>query len=280
MIDIHTHLYFPQYDSNRDETIQRAFDAGVEFMISVGTEPNDWEKAVEIARKDTRIFSALGLHPHFFNEQEPGNEDRLEWEIDELKRAITKHRDKIVAIGECGLDYFSHTNTAITREQKQWQRRGFEEQITLAQGFGLPVIVHCRPDQADDAYKDLLAIIRTKGGDTVFILHCYMGDTLVTEQFLTLPNVYFSFTGNITFSVKKSWEGTEKDIRETVKMIPLEKLLTETDCPFLAPVPHRGHRNEPKFVRWVAESVASLKGVTVEEVNQKVKDTAFRILRG
>lgn len=269
MVDIHTHLYFPQYDKDRDEVLRRAFDTGIEYMVSVGTEPNDWEKALSVTGLDRRIYAALGIHPHYFNEQDLGNEDRLAWDIDELKRTVEAHREKVVAIGECGLDYFSHEeNVSITREQRAWQRRGFEEQIALAQTFDVPVVVHCRPDQGSDAYRDLLKILSERGKKTKFILHCYVGDTEVTKEFLKIPTVYFSFTGNITFPVKKAWEGTEKDLRETVKMIPLDRLLTETDCPFLAPVPYRGKPNEPSFVSYVAEKVAEIQGVSVDKVAQ------------
>jgi TatD DNase family protein len=281
MIDIHTHLYFPQYDKDRKEVLRRAFDAGIEMMVSVGTEPNDWEKALAMAEEDARISVALGMHPHFFNEQEAGNEERLEWDMGELKRSIEENRERIVAVGECGLDYFSHEEgVSITREQKAWQKRGFVEQIGLARGFGLPVIVHCRPaspTQGGDAYEDLLDILRQKGGDTAFILHCYMGDTEVTKKFLELPTVHFSFTGNITYPVKKAWEGTEKDIRETVKTVPLERMLMETDCPFLAPVPYRGKPNEPSYVAYVAEKIAELKGASVDEVSAAALSNARKI---
>lgn len=280
MIDIHTHLYFPQYDKDRSEVLRRAFDAGIEMMVSVGTEPNDWDKAISVTELDSRIFAALGMHPHYLNEQDLGNEARLEWDMEELRKTIETHRGKIVAVGECGLDYFSHEeNVSITREQKAWQKRGFEAQIALAQTFNLPVIVHCRPalSAGGDAYEDLLGILKRKGGDTKFILHCYMGDTTVTKKFLELPNVYFSFTGNITYPVKKAWEGTERDIREIVKMVPLDRLLIETDCPFLAPVPYRGKPNEPAFISYVAEKAAELKGVTKEEIVRSVAENARKV---
>jgi TatD DNase family protein len=297
MIDIHTHLYFPQYDADRKEVLRRAFDAGVRAMVSVSTEPADHGKALEIAAADERVFVSLGLHPHYFNEQEIGNEDRLAWDVDELRQLALARRDKVVAIGECGLDYFSHTEVPVTREQKAWQRRGFEAQVALARELGLPVIVHCR-----DAYEDLLDVLKGTGrpdhserpcsngaatekdgilcsaqDDIRLILHCYMGDTETTKKFLELPNVFFSFTGNVTYPVAKARQGTERDLRETVRLVPADRLLAETDCPFLAPVPHRGRRNEPAFVSLVVEKIAEIKGMRKEELATWTVENAARI---
>lgn len=269
MIDIHTHLYFPQYDTDRIDTLKRAFDVGLDMMISVSTSPSDHQKALSIAAMDERVFAAVGLHPHHFNDH---GVDDLEKDILEL-RDLANGNSKIVAIGECGLDYFSHTDAPVTEEQKRWQKEGFEAQVRLAQELGLPMILHCR-----DAYEDVLEVIREIGGRTKFILHCYMGDVEVTEKFLTISNVYFSFTGNITYPVKKVFDGTKDDIRETVKLIPLERLFTETDCPFLAPVPYRGERNEPLYVAEVVKKVAELHRISVQEVSDAVsrnKDALF-----
>jgi TatD DNase family protein len=271
MFDIHTHLYMSQYDDDRAETIKRAFDAGLAMMISVSTSPEDHHKAIAITVMDKRIFASVGLHPHYFNESLEST-DQLAKDIEEL-RNLVKDNPKVIAIGECGLDYFSHTDDAITDEQKAWQNDGFFAQIRLAQELRLPMIIHCR-----DAYEDLVEIIKQEGKDTKFILHCYMGDTEVTKKFLTLPNVYFSFTGNITYAVKKIAEGTKDDIRETVKLIPIERMLMETDCPFLAPVPYRGKRNEPSFVVEVAKKIAEIKNCPeslVEKLCQESLDKVF-----
>jgi len=286
MIDIHTHLYFPDYDADRKETIERAFSAGIRHMISVSTSPEDHGKALEVSTMDERIFAAVGLHPHWFDEQYRKNDsgysvrdrgeytnaplteirDRFSEQLDEI-RTLVSSNPKIVAIGECGLDYFSHTGEILTDERKAWQKEGFVAQIRLAQEINLPMIIHCR-----DAYEDLLEIIGQYGGETIFVIHCYMGDTEVTRKFLTLPNVYFSFTGNITYPVKKALEETENDIRETVKLVPLERMFMETDCPFLAPVPHRGKRNEPSFVVKVAKKIAEIKGCSIASVSESVEE--------
>jgi TatD DNase family protein len=269
MIDIHTHLYFPQYDVDRDEVLRRAFETGLERMICVGTEPEDWPKALGVSRRDERISVALGVHPHYFNQHGTGNLKRI---ITVLKEFTERDRDKVVAIGECGLDYFSHTETPISDEQKQWQREGFLAQLALAQELDLPMIIHCR-----DAYEELLRILKEHGEETRFVLHCYMGDVVVTQHFLELPNVYFSFTGNITYPVKKVLVGTEHDLHETVRTVPLERMLTETDCPFLAPHPHRGTRNEPAYVALIVQKAAELKGVSGEMLSEAVARNAETI---
>ena len=331
MIDIHTHLYMPQFDEDRDEVIKRAFDAGITMMISVSTEPTDHLQAIAITEKDERIFASVGLHPHYFNQQITHNnkqltinnkqttssdghpeysrlrvassfsggarisdssaavgmiqrevfastQEQLIKDIDEL-RALAQKNPKIIAIGECGLDYFSHTDEPITDEQKAWQKEGFGAQIGLAHELLLPVIIHCR-----NAYEDVFEILRQAQNDnartscdTVYILHCYMGDTEVTQKFLALPNVFFSFTGNITYSVKKALEGTKDDIRETVKMIPIERLLMETDCPFLAPMPHRGKRNEPRFVAEVGKKIAQIHECSVSDITETMERNLDRI---
>ncbi len=250
-------------------------------------------------------------------------------------RELARH-PKVVAIGECGLDYFVHqeaesseqrtknseqgtesseqrtknkeqrtreiadaplavgqlAETAvcdqpiISEEQKKIQREGFIAQIDLAQELQLPLIIHCRPSKGTvDAYEDVFEIFQTSLVSQLpvtdyrlpIILHCYMGDTEVTEKFLTLPNVYFSFTGNITYPTKKVLVGTRNDLTEVVKMIPIERILAETDCPYLAPVPHRGKRNEPAYVVSVVEKIAEIKGVSREVVEQTVAMSAKRI---
>ncbi|MDD5084075.1 MAG: TatD family hydrolase [Candidatus Moranbacteria bacterium] len=287
MLDIHTHLYMPQYDDDRKEVIKRAFDVGLSMMVVVSTSPEEHKQALAVTEMDVRIFSSVGLHPHYFckqvaitdnqnpiiddNRQVTVDENQLREDVEELRK-LAKNNPKIIAIGECGLDYFSHTGDTITDAQKAWQKEGFIAQIRLAQELHLPMIIHCR-----DAYEDLVEVIRREGGDTNFILHCYMGDTEVTRKFLEFPNAYFSFTGNITYAVKKSAEGTKDDIRETVNLIPLERMFIETDCPFLAPVPHRGKRNEPSFVTAVAKKIMEIKDCSQASLTSAIKRSVEKV---
>jgi TatD DNase family protein len=199
----------------------------------------------------------VGVHP---NEFRAGRKVPENWQ--ELLQEQVLH-NKVVAVGECGLDY-SQSHGSITESEKEAQREAFVVQLGIAKERGLPVIVHCRSThpETDDAYQDLLDILKIHGaGIKAVILHCYMGSQKVTEKFLELQNVYFSFTGNITYPVKQTLRGGEYDFTESLKKIPLEKLFAETDCPFLAPQKQRGQRNEPAFIIAVAQKMADLKGI-------------------
>ena len=276
MIDIHTHLFFPQYDDDRDEVLKRAFDAGIKAMISVSTSPEDHKKALEISQLDNRIYASLGLHPHHCNDLMQNHlqnvtsinltseklntilQKKIDEDVAEIKKLIESN-DTVIAVGECGLDYYTHTDEVVTEAHKKMQKYMFAQQINLAQEHDLPLILHCRPSAGtQDAYEDLYEILQHESRHVKCILHCYMGDTEITKKLLSLSGVYFSFTGNITYSVKKLVEGTKDDIRETVKRVPLERMLMETDCPFLAPMPYRGKRNEPSFVMEVQKQILQL----------------------
>lgn len=282
MIDIHTHLYFPQYDTDRSETIRRAFDAGVRYMVSVGTEPDDWEQARGIAQRDGRIGLAVGIHPNQgIRSKEYEVRENTGVQIQSLKEFITANRGEVVAIGECGLDYFSRDGVLMTEDQKTFQKERFVAQIGLAQELNLPLIIHTRPASGSmDAYEDILSLLSASYFSLPVILHCYMGDTEVTRKFLELPDVSFSFTGNITYPAKKPLVGTRDDLGETVKMIPVDRILTETDCPFLAPQAHRGRRNEPAYVSEVVRRIAELKGVSIDDIEGATEKNAERIFGG
>ena len=279
MIDIHTHLYFPQYDADREETIARAFASGITRMISVGTEPTDWEKAISITAFDERVRAAVGFHPNAELEimhQDVGENAKMR--LGELRACIAKNQEKIVAIGECGLDYFVRDGGVVSEEEKTRQKELFAAQIALAQELKLPLIIHTRPSAGSmDAYEDVYSLLHASHSALPAILHCYVGDTEVTERFFALSEVYFSFTGNITYPTKKLVVGTKDDLSETVRRVPLERLLTETDCPFLAPQRHRGNRNEPSYVSEVVEKIAEIRGISVDRVRAQVSQNAERI---
>ncbi len=263
MLDIHTHLYWDSYDTDRDETIARARVAGVKQMLVVGTTIEESRKAVALAEQHDDVYASVGIHPNEFR-SEVGEYAQ---ELEELAR-----NKKVVAIGECGLDY-SESHGEITDVQKTSQKKAFEKQILIATELGLPLIIHCRPKNATtmDAYEDILAIFRQASFSLPIILHCYMGDTEVTKKFLELPQVYFSFTGNITYPVKKHLVGSKDDLTETVKLIPKERIFVETDCPFLSPQAKRGERNEPAYVVHTGEKVCELLGITRETLDTQLE---------
>jgi TatD DNase family protein len=311
MLDIHAHLHDIAFDADRDAVVARALDTGVTKIITIGTDVMESRKAVACAEKHENVFASVGIHPNSFHEMKKEfsifdfqfsiksqflNLKIQKNHIEQLKE-LAKH-EKVVAIGECGLDYFVREEqgrvrtadappaggtTAVSEEQRALQKAGFLVQIELGQELNLPLIIHCRPSKGTmDAYEDLFSILSNQNSrfqipDSKFILHCYMGDTEVTRKFLELPNVYFSFTGNITYPVKKVFAGTKNDLTETVRLIPIERILAETDCPYLAPVPHRGKRNEPAFVTEVVAKIAETKGISRETVEQMISASAKMI---
>ena len=270
MLDIHTHLYWKSYDADREAVVKRAQEAGVKEMLVIGCTADESRQAIEVAEQYEDMYASIGVHPHEYNQQPITN--NLQRDIQGLKK-LAKNK-KVVAIGECGLDYYSHDKTkVITDEQKVRQKEGFLAQIELAKELKLPMILHCRPSvTSSDAYEDMFSVLQATSYKLPAILHCYMGDTEVTRKFLTLPNLYFSFTGNITYPVKKPLVGTKDDLTETVKLIPFERIFVETDCPFLAPQSKRGERNEPAYVVETAEKVCELLGISriaLDETLQK-----------
>jgi len=280
MQDIHTHLYWKSYDADRDDVVRRAREAGVEEMLVIGCTVDESRQALSVAEQYDDMYAAVGIHPHELN-LESGILNLEIW-MKEL-RELARH-EKVIAIGECGLDYYSHeAGKIIADEQKTIQKEGFLAQIALAQELHLPMILHCRPSVGiQDSYDDMFDILQDSKlipHTSYLILHCYMGDTEVTKKFLTLPNIFFSFTGNITYPVKKVVAGTKDDLTETVKMIPLERLFVETDCPFLAPQSKRGERNEPARVNDVAAKVAALHGVAVSTIEKATAENFQKVFR-
>lgn len=277
MQDIHTHLYWHTYDTDRDAVVERARKAGVKEMLVIGCTVEESKQAVALTEQYEEVYAAVGIHPQEFAESTSLVD--LDASIEALRGLATNK--KVVAIGECGLEYFSHDSTkTITEEQKAWQKAGFLAQIELAKESNLPLIVHCRGEAGESTvYEDLLALLSEQAQNVSIILHCYMGDTEVTKKFLSLPNIYFSFTGNITYPVKKALVGTKDDLTETVKLIPLERIFTETDCPFLTPQSKRGERNEPALVVEVVTQIATLQGKPTTEVEQAVENNFQKVFK-
>lgn len=277
MQDIHTHLYWESFDEDRDDVIKRAQEAGVNTMLVVGTTLEESQKAISLSEKYEGIFATVGIHPNEFRKQGKKN---LEKDWPKFLEDLAKMKG-VVAIGECGLDY-SESHGDITPGEKNLQKEGFIQQIALAKQSNLPLIIHCRAKNtmSDDAYWDLLGLLQIHAGELKHVvLHCYMGSVSVTEAFLQIPNVSFSFTGNITYPVKKDIQGGNFDLTESVKLVPLEKIFVETDCPFLAPQEYRGKRNEPAYVVYVAQKIAELHGVSVEKVALETEKN-FRLVFG
>ncbi|MGG0644351.1 TatD family hydrolase [Sporosarcina gallistercoris] len=250
LIDTHVHLNDTQYEQDIDQVIQRALDAGVERMVVVGFDRPTINRAMELTEKHSFIYAVVGWHPV---DAIDCTEDDLNW-IEELAA-----HPKVVGIGETGLDY--HWD----KSPKEVQQELFRKQIRLAQKVELPIIIHNR-----DATADVVRILQEEeAGITGGIMHCFSGSVETAKQCMEM-NFMISLGGPVTFK-------NAKMPKQVATEIPLEYLLVETDAPYLAPHPHRGKRNEPAFVALVAEQIAELKGISLEEVEKTTTQNAMKL---
>lgn len=250
LFDTHVHLNAYQYKDDREEVIQRAFDAGVKYMVVVGFNRETIPLALEIAEKHPTIYAAIGWHPVDAIDCTDGD---LQW-IEKLST-----HPKVVAIGEMGLDY--HWD----KSPKDVQKEVFKKQISLAKKLKMPIIIHNR-----EATEDVLQMLEEEQAKAVGgIMHCYSDSPKYIDQILAM-DFYISLGGPVTFK-------NAKMPKEVAKKVPLDRLLLETDAPYLAPHPHRGKRNEPALMTLVAEEIASLKGLTYDEVVKQTTENALKI---
>ena len=251
LIDTHCHLDFPDFDAERDELVARAHAAGVRQMVTISTRVKKLDTLIALTERYPSVFCSVGTHPNNAGEE-------LDVTTEDLV-ALSKH-PKVVAIGEAGLDYFYDTQTP------EDQQTGFRRHIAAARITGLPLVIHAR--NADD---DMAAILteETGKGAFPFILHCFSAGEALARTGVELGG-YVSFTGILTFP--KSGE-----LREIAAGIPLDRLLVETDAPYLAPKRWRGKRNEPSYVVNTAEVLAEVKGVSFEEIAAITTENALRI---
>ncbi len=262
--DAHAHLNFPQYDEDREEVIRRSLESAT-FALQVGTEKDSSRAAVQLAEKHDGFWAAVGLHPTDYKEMEDNPTSWLE-----VYQELVKH-PKVVAIGECGLDYFRLAEDGD--RVKELQKEIFKAFINLAAEEKKALVMHCRPRKGTfDAYDDMLTILEEMKevwqGSVTPIAHCYVGDWERAQKFIDL-GCYLSFTGVITFT---------SDYDEVVKNTPLDRILSETDCPFLAPVPYRGTRNEPVYVLEVVKAIVDKRGEDMSMVQKTLVSNAFRAL--
>ncbi len=240
-IDSHCHIDGEQFDEDRDEVVRRARDAGVVAMLNIGTgDPNsdDFRRAVAVAERYDRVYAAVGVHPHDASTYDDAAEEHLV----ELAKS-----EKVIAWGEIGLDYY------YDHSPRDVQRDVFRRQIRTARSLGLPIIIHSR--DADDETVEILTEECSYEGFRG-IMHCFGGTPAMAEALMEI-GFMISFAGNVTF--KKA-----ENLRDSARVVPLDRLLIETDCPFLTPVPFRGKRNEPSFVVHTAQFLAELYAIDVE----------------
>lgn len=267
LIDCHSHVNFNAYKDDANEVVRRSLDAGI-GMLAVGSQFSTSERAVATAEKYDDVWAVIGLHPiHLFAQEVDEEEDsfltRAETFDPARYRALAASSKKVVAIGECGLDYYRVPDNVTLEVLKQHQQETLRLQFDLALELGLPVMIHCREAHADVAA--LLEEYSRAGKPLRGDIHCFTGTWAEAERYLAL-GFFLSFTGIITFPPKAAEKTKGETLQDVVAKVPLERLLVETDAPYLAPVPYRGKRNEPAYVRHVAEKVAELKGLTFDEV--------------
>ena len=254
-IDSHCHIDGPEYDADREEVIARAREAGVTTMLDVGTgDPHSGaiDRAVDLAEKHEGIYAAVGVHPHDAKLFDDAAERRL---LD-----LARQSPRVIAWGEIGLDYhYDHSPRDVQREV-------FRRQLRLARERKLPVVIHSR--EADD---ETIAILREEltGYERGGVLHCFGGSLAMAQDAIEL-GFFISFAGNLTF--KKA-----EDLREVARHLPLDRLLIETDCPYLTPVPFRGRRNEPAHVIETARCLAGIHGKEVEDIGRMTGENFVRL---
>lgn len=271
-IDCHAHLHVKEFDADRLEAIERARKAGVSKIINVGFDIEGNFQALALAKKYDRpsrseakpllrpkgatflIYATMGIHPHLASEWNDAVGAKI---FDAAKK-----EEKIIALGEMGLDYYKNF------QPPDLQKKVFQAQLRLAKELDLPVIIHCR-DAFDDAFK---FIDESKITNTKVLLHCFTGSLEVAQQ-AWKRGFFTSFTGIVTYPKAHG-------LREVVACAPLDKMLFETDCPFLAPVPYRGKRNEPAYVKEIYEYAARIKKLSIEELGSRVFQNANRLFWG
>lgn len=248
MIDTHCHLDTEAFNDDRNDVLERAFSSGVEAIVVPSIEPEHFGRVQALVASDSRIYCGIGVHPHNATEVTDDTYKRIETFLD---------GERVVAVGEIGLDYY------YDFAPRDVQQTVLRRQIRIAKERGLPVILHNR-----DSDDDMLSILKEEqDGSLRGVLHCFSGTPEMAKQALDL-GMLLSFTGNITY--KKSILGP------TVQAVPLDRIMIETDAPYMTPVPHRGKRNEPAFVRFIAEKIAELHSVSLDEVLSMTTQTAKR----
>jgi len=251
--DTHTHYDFRHFDEDIDEVLGRQLpQAGVSHVINIGTNIAAAKRSIEFARKYDYMYAAIGFHPLDCGEMTDGDLQTLEKMADE---------PKVVAIGEIGLDYYWDT-----APPKDWQKECFVKQLELAKKLGLPVIIHCR-----EAHDDVFEILSASGvgPDVGGVMHCYSGTAKRAEEYVKM-GFYIGIGGVVTYK-------NAEDLRETVRAIPLERLLIETDCPFLPPEPKRGTRNDSQNLFYIVEKISNILGMSHEEVARATSENAKRL---
>ena len=251
LVDSHCHLDFPDFEDDMDDIVARAGEAGVSHMLSICTHVTKFDPVLAVAEQYDNIFCTVGIHPHNAAKEPEVTAEHL------IRMA---RNDKVIGFGETGLDFF------YDKSPRDLQKSQFKVHIEAAREAGLPLVVHTR-----DADEDMAEILKEETGKGAFsgLLHCFSSSRDLAETALDL-GLYLSISGIVTFN-------KADELRKIVKEAPLDRLLVETDAPYLAPVPKRGKRNEPAFTRHIAEKIAEIKEISFEEVATATTDNFFNL---
>ncbi len=260
-IDSHAHLDGKQFDPDREQVIARAREAGVRIMVAIGNGdgPPTLDAGVQLADKYPFMYATIGIHPHEARLADDSAYQTME--------RLARH-PKVIAWGEIGLDYhYDHS-------PRETQKQVFTRQMELAASAKLPIVIHCRPsDGSENAWDDCLGLISSQWAPNGLggILHCFTGNPIQAKRALDM-GFMISFAGNLTFP-------KAQQIRDAALEVPLDRLLIETDSPYLAPVPHRGKRNEPAFVKETARKLGELRGLSMEEVGERTSRNFYNFFK-
>ena len=288
LFDSHCHLQFLAYKEDFDQVLKRCEEKQMLLNV-VGSQIDTSLRAVELAQKYESIYASVGLHPiHLFetrvDEEEASFKSREE-DFDYDKYKTLAQNKKVVAIGECGLELY-HLPDGLDKEKiLQKQKEVFIKQYELAQELCLPIIIHVRdpkPDPKDrfraSAHEEMINLLKSLKKEIYGVVHCYTSNWEIAQQYLAL-GLYIGFTGVVTFPAKKTDPKVQEDLLEVVKNCPLDKLLIETDAPYLAPQAYRGQRCEPWMVEEVAKKIAEIRQKSTEEIMQITTNNAKRLFK-
>ncbi|MDP3970600.1 MAG: TatD family hydrolase [bacterium] len=289
LFDSHTHVNFQPFSENYKEVIQRALDNDV-LINNVGSQWESSVRSVEIAEEfNYGVWASIGVHPiHLFSDVT--EEQEIEGTVQKIRtraevfdyekyKKLAQSSDKVIAIGECGLDYYHFMRSGLEDKRVQLIKQQLEtlsQHFDLAIELDLPVVIHCRDAATHDensiqAFEDLLSLLQNYNGKVKGVIHCYTGIPKYIPAFLDL-GLYIGFTGIVTFPNSIA-------VQQSLELVPIDRVLIETDAPYLTPVPFRGKRNEPLYVKHVAEKIAEIKQISLTEVSEKTTANAFELFK-
>ncbi len=251
LIDSHTHLQVSQYDKDRDAVLKRALDAGVTTILIIGIDLETSLSAIELADKHENLYATVGMHPH--------DAKKLTPDVLKTFRELLQH-PKVIALGEIGLDYYRNLSPPDV------QKDAFQKQLDIAEEMEMPIIIHNR-----DAYMDILPILESRQGQIQGVLHCFTGDIELMERSVEI-GFHIGIGGIVTYP-------NAEEMQAVASKVPSDRLLIETDCPWLTPQFRRGKRNEPSYVRAVAEKIAELRNTSIETIGE-ITTNNFKTLFG